>query len=119
MGKRVAGTCYIKVDGTQLEVKGSVEVPLTDRKLEAVVGLNAVAGYKEEVRTPYVKLSAIFKDDFPRDTLQKGTEMTVTVELPNGKVYTLSDAFLVGEPAVKADEGETELEFNGMKGEWQ
>lgn len=119
MGKRVAGTCYIKVDGTQLEVKGSVEVPLTDKKLEAVVGLNAIAGYKEEVRVPFVKLTAIFKDDFPLDALKKGTEMTVTAELPNGKVYTLSDAFLVGEPNVKADEGEVELEFNGMKGEWQ
>jgi len=118
MGKRVAGTCYIKVNGTQLEVKGSVEVPLTDSKKEMVVGLNAVAGYKEEVRVPYVKLSAIFKDDFPMDALD-GDEMTVTAELANGKVYTLSDAILVGEPAVKVDDGEVELEFQGLKGQWQ
>lgn len=36
MGKRLGGTCYIKCDGAQFEVKGGVEVPLTDYKREAV-----------------------------------------------------------------------------------
>lgn len=27
MGKRLAGTCYFKVDGQQLELQGNLELP--------------------------------------------------------------------------------------------
>jgi molecular chaperone DnaJ len=37
--------------------------------------------------------------------------MTVTSEFPNGKVYTLSGAYQVGEPSAKGDDGTIELEF--------
>ncbi|RJG06247.1 phage tail protein [Noviherbaspirillum cavernae] len=119
MGKRVAGICYIKVNGAQLEVKGSIEVPLTDKKRETVSGPAGPAGYKEEVRTPFVKLTAIFRDDFPTDVVAENTDLTVTAELANGKVYTLSGGYLVGESDVKGDEGEVELHFEGNKGIWQ
>jgi len=119
MGKKVAGTCYIKVNGAQLEVKGGIEVPLSDTVRETVPGLNGPAGFKETVRTPFVKLAAIFRDDFPMETVRDSTDLTVTAELANGKVYTLSGGYLVGESTVKADEGEVELEFEGAKGIWQ
>lgn len=119
MAKRVAGICYIKVDGEQLEVQGGVEVPLVDVKRETVMGLAGSAGYKETAQEPYTKVTAIFVPSFPVDKLRDSTDMTVTSELANGKVYTLSGAFLKGEPAVKADEGTIDLEFGGTKGQWQ
>ena len=119
MGKRVAGTCYIKVDGQQLEVSGGVEVPTIDKIRESVNGSTGVAGYKETPRTPFVKPTAIFRDDFPRQTLADGTDMTVTVELPAGQVYTLSGAYQVGEPSAKADDGTVEITFEGLRGQWQ
>jgi len=36
MGKKVAGTAYIKVDGMQLTVTGGAEAPLMDKKRETV-----------------------------------------------------------------------------------
>ena len=119
MGKRVAGICYIKVDGEQLEVSGGIEVPLVDVKRETVMGLAGPAGYKEEALEPTIKLSAIFMPSFPIATLQSNTELTITAELANGKVYTLSGAFLKGEPMVKGEDGTVELEFGGRKGQWQ
>lgn len=119
MAKRVAGICYIKVDGAQLEVSGGIEVPLVDVKRETVMGLSGPAGLKETALEPYVKVSAIVGADFPYDTLRTNTEMTVTAELANGKVYTLSGAFIKGEPSVKGDEGTVELEFGGKRGQWQ
>ena len=119
MAKRVAGICYIKVDGEQLEVSGGVEVPLVDLKRETVMGLSGPAGLKETALEPYVKLSAIFMPSFPVSMLQTSTEMTVTAELANGKSYTLSGAFLKGEPSIKGDDGTVELEFGGKKGIWQ
>lgn len=116
---RVAGICYIKVDGEQLEVSGGVEVPLSDTMRESVMGVAGSAGYKETAQRPFVKVSAIFVAGFPIDKITKGTDMTVTAELPNGRVYTLSGAFLEGEPSAKADDGLIELEFGGKKGQWQ
>lgn len=119
MSKRVAGICYIKVDGDQLEVEGSVECPLLDVTREEVMGLAGVAGYKETAIAPYVKLSAIFVPQFPIEALRDKTDITVTAELANGKVYTLTQAWLNGEAAVKGDEGKVDLEFKGLKGVWQ
>ncbi len=119
MAKKVAGICFLKVDGSQIEVSGGIECPLLDVKREAVMGLSGPAGFKEMALEPFVKVSAIFTDDFPMDTVQNNTEMTITAELANGKVYTLSGAFLKGEPSVKAEDGTVELEFSGKKGIWQ
>lgn len=119
MAKRVAGICYIKVDGEQLEVKGSVECPLSSLQRESVMGLAGNAGYKETAIAPYIKVSCIFVPEFPISKLAEGTDMTITAELANGKVYTLSGAYLVGETPVKGDEGDVELHFEGKKGDWQ
>lgn len=116
---RVAGICYFKVDGEQLEVKGSIECPITDNVLEAVSGLSGVAGYKETHRVPFIKGAFIFTPNFPLQKLNEGRDLTITAELANGKVYTLSGAFVVGEPSAKGDDGEVEIEFNGLKGIWQ
>lgn len=119
MGKRIAGTCFVKADGVQFEVKGGLECPLLDSKKEPVVAARGVAGYKETVITPYVKLTAIFTADFPIAKLQSATDLTVTAEYANGKVYVLSGGWLANEAAAKGEEGETELEFNGIDGVWQ
>ena len=119
MGQRIAGICYVKADGEQFEVSGGLEAPLFSTKKESVMGLNAVVGYKETAIAPYVKLSAVVGSKFNLDKLRSASAMTVTAEFANGKVYTLSDAWVAGEPALKGDDGTTELEFNGLKGIWQ
>lgn len=119
MAKRVAGICYIKVDGEQLEVQGGVECPLMAYNRETVMALAGPAGYKETAVKPYTKVNTIFVEGFPLEKLRNATDMTVTTEFPNGKVYTLSGAFVEGDPAAKADDGTNELQFGGMKGIWQ
>lgn len=115
MGKKVAGTCYIKVDGAQLEVSGGVECPLAPFKRESVVP----GFYKEEELVPYTKLEAVLTPDFPREKIINGTDMTITTEMANGGTYVLTGAYLVDEPTHKGDDGKTELQFDGKKGYWQ
>lgn len=110
---------YAKVDGEQLEVSGGFECPGMELKREAVMSLTGVAGYKETPIKPYIKMTALFMPNFPLATLQSNTDMTLTVELANGKVYTLSGAFIENEAPVKGDDGTIDLEFAGMKGIWQ
>lgn len=119
MAKRVAGIAFVKIDGEQLEVSGGIECPLSDLKRETVMGLSGPAGIKETALEPFIKVTAIFMPDFPMETLRTNTEMTVTAEMANGKVYTLSGAFLKGEPSAKGEDGTIELEFGGKRGQWQ
>lgn len=119
MANRVAGVCFVKVDGAQLEIKGGLEAPIQSNKREGVLGASGPAGYKETPVQPMVKVTAIFTADFPMAAVRDGTSMTITAEFANGKVYTLSDAFLANEAPAKGEEGEIELEFHGMRGAWQ
>lgn len=115
MGQLVAGTTYVKVDGTQLTITGGAEAPLMDVKRETIFP----GYYKEEELAPYVKMTAILGSDFPIKTLVNGRDMTVTTEFKNGRVYVLAGAYLVDEPSFKADDGTVELQFDGIKGSWQ
>lgn len=119
MAGRVAGICYIKADGTQFEVKGGVEIPFSVVNRETVMGLSGVAGFKEVAQRPYIKLTAVFTRDFPISTLANSTNMTITAELANGKVYTLTAAYLEGETVSNGEEGTAEIEFSGVTGIWQ
>ena len=119
MANRVAGICFIKVDGQQFEVKGSVEAPIMSTMRENVMSLTGLAGFKETAQRQFIKLSAIFTRDFPMALFRSSTNMTVTAEMANGKVFTLAGAFLEGEIVASGDEGEVELEFTGTKGIWR
>lgn len=116
---RIAGICFIKLDGDQLEVSGGVEVPINDTVRETKAGPNGPAGFSEVAVIPSVKVSAFLTPDFPREKVAQSTDMTITAELANGKTYVLSGAFLVGDASAKQDDGTVDLEFNGLKGMWQ
>lgn len=114
MGKKVAGTVYVKVDGDQLTVTGGTECPVMDVKRETV----APGFFKEEDLPPYVKLTAVDDPDLPLARLAAATNSTIVVEQKNGRVYTLAGAYLVGEPASKSEDGTIEFEWHGTKGSW-
>lgn len=115
MGQKVAGTVYIKVDGQQLTIEGGVEAPITNHTRETLVP----GFFSETDRIPYINVDALHTPDFPIERLAEGTDMTVMAEFKNGKIYVLSGAYLVGEPASSGDDGKISLEFNGVEGVWQ
>ena len=118
MAERVAGTCYIKVDGEQLEISGNVQYPLSKTKKEAIEGINGSPGYKETTIIPYLNVDAILTPDFPREKLVSGSDMTITAEFANGQVYTLMGAYLADEPQADAIEGTVSLSFKGRDKNW-
>lgn len=115
MGQKVAGTCYIKVDGDQLVITGGVEVPYSDVKRETVV-----KGYfKEEDVTPFIKVDALKTPGLDRSKITKGTNMTVTAEFKDGTSYVLSGAYAVDDITFNGDDGKLSLKFEGTSGDWQ
>lgn len=115
MGQKVAGTCYIKVDGEQLVITGAVEVPMSRVKRETVV----VGYFKENEVTPFIKVDAIRTVDFPRAKIETGTNMTVTAEFNDGTTYVLSGAYAVDDMTSTSEDGKVSLKFEGIAGDWQ
>lgn len=120
MGKKIAGICYIKADDIQFEVEGSVECPLSATIREPVESLsNETGNFSEKGVAQYVKLSALLDPDLDLEKLTSSTELTVTAELANGWVYTLTEAYLSGDASAKGEEGKVDLTFSGRKGVWK
>jgi len=116
MAKKIAGICYIKVDGQQLSIEGGVEVNASSVQRETKMGLSGPAGYSEIARVPRVAFTGFVPADFPFAMLEERTDLTITVSMANGKNFTLSDAYQVGEPNFSPVDGTVNLEFNGMQG---
>jgi hypothetical protein len=111
----VAGKASIKWDGNLLSVAGSFTVSPLAQMREGLVGLGGVAGYKETPRIPFMECEVFTLPDFSLLTVGAIRQATIVAELANGRVYTLVDAWLAGEPDISAGDGTTTLRFEGKE----
>lgn len=110
----IAGTLYVKIDGTQYPVKGKFKYsPLTSVKT-GVAGADGPHGFNVKPKMPSVKGTLTDLGRLSVSQLQSLQSSTLTLELVNGKTFILSQAFLEGDIEVDTDEGEYEVEFKGM-----
>lgn len=118
MGKRIAGVCYVKVDGGQISVAGNVTVSIMATEKEGLSGLSGVAGFKETPRVPSIEVEAHHVPEFDMASLEAMTDGTITAELANGKTAVLSGAWLAGTVDFSASDGTGTLKFEGLEGKW-
>ena len=118
MGQKISGIAYVKVDGTQLTIKGKAEYNARDVNSEVVMALAGAVGRKETGSKPMLKLDAVMFPNFPRLQLDQMRNGTVTFEAANGDTYSIFEAFLEGEHSFDAVEGVIELTFTGMRQAW-
>lgn len=118
MGKKSAGTVYVKVDGQQVRVTGKVETPASDITRSSVMATDGVAGYKEERTAPYVKCEVVVGKNFPLKKIMESDDLTVTAEQPFG-IYVLTGGFVTEHGAYDGNEGVLDLTFEGENGEYQ
>jgi hypothetical protein len=90
MAQRFAGIAFLKVDGNQLALRGNFTVSPTSVERTMVAGQDGIHGYQELPRVPYIEgdLSAV--PGLLLESLVSQVDSTVTAELANGRVYTLT-----------------------------
>jgi len=113
---RIAGTAYIKVDGNQYTLAGTLTVSPDILTREGLAGLSGVAGYKETPRVPFIEGEFFATENLSLPALQAITNATVTAELANGKTYVLRNAWTAGARELNAAEGTVSVRFEGMEG---
>lgn len=114
---RIGGIINVKINGILHRAKGSWSYNLGRPKREAVVGADAVHGFKETPQQAFVEGAITDSPELDLQALVEAREANVTLELANGKVVILEKAWYAGEGTVTTEEGEIEVRFEAAAGE--
>lgn len=115
---RVGGILFCKVNGVQFKAKAtSWTYNLGSPKKEGIVGIDSTHGYKEMPVLAFIE--GAITDDSALDlkALIGQTDVTVTLEIANGKVIVLRNAWFAGDTDVTTEEGEIPFRFEGLSAE--
>ena len=115
MAQRIAGVAFLKVDGQQFILEGTLTVSPGSVSREGLVGLSGVAGYKEMPRIPFIEGSFFTTPDLSIKSVENITNATVTAELANGKTYVLRNAWSQEALEINAADGTFTQRFEGME----
>ena len=110
---RLAGTASLTVDGKSYALKGAFYYQPSGATREELMGLDGYHGYKE---TPAVgEIGATLRDSGGVSVVALGqmTNVTLVVELANGKTIAGRNMFVTERPKATADEGEIEIVWRG------
>ena len=108
---RRAGRIYLKIDGALCDAKGSFSYNLGHDKRDAIVGADGIHGYKETPQVPFIEGAITDRADLDLELISKADNVTVTLELVNGKVIVLANAWFAGEGGVTTEEAEVAVRW--------
>lgn len=114
---RVGGLIALKINGELQKAKGAFTYNLGKPKRDAVVGADVVHGYKEVVQVPFIEGEITDHNGMSLEDLLTVDEATITLELANGKVIVLREAWQAGEGTGNTEEGNVAVRFEGMSAE--
>ena len=119
MGVRKGGIITVQIDGQRYQAKGAFTYGLGKATREAIVGHDEVHGYKETPVAPFIEGEFTDSADLSLETLNNVTDSTVTLELANGKVIALRNAWCTNPDGLGAstEEGNIAVRFEGLRAE--
>lgn len=115
--RRVGGTISLKINGELFNAKGEFTYNIGVPKKEAVVGSDQVHGFKETPQVAMIEGAITDTDEFDLEALQSLRDATATLQLANGKIIVVREAFYASDGNVGSDEGEIEFRIEGISGE--
>lgn len=115
--QRVGGLIQFSVDGTRYNAKGDFTYNPGGEKRSAVIGADGVHGYSVEHQVAFIEGAITVPGDLDVGAFVDFRGKTVTLQLGNGKVFALRDAWYAGEGTVNTKEGELSVRFEGKSGE--
>ena len=81
------------------------------------MGADTIHGYKEEPKAQFIEGAITDSDELDLAGFQAITDATITLELANGKVIMLREAFYAADGDVTTGEGEIQVRFEAIDGE--
>lgn len=117
MAGRIAGVCFIKVDGRQYNLRGNLVVSISPTERAGVAGQDGVHGFIETPRVPFIAGNFSDTDDLSINDLDAIENATITAELANGKAYILRGAWTKSAHEIDGAQGQVAVRFEGLSGD--
>lgn len=117
MSQRRGGLIQFQVNGELYDAKGEFTYNLGRPKREPIIGADGVHGYKETPQVAFIEGAVTDRGALDLAKLTGIALATVTLELANGKVVVLRDAWYAGDGTGSTDEGNIDVRFEGVQGE--
>ena len=113
---RVAGTAYLAVDGVSYALVGELEYNASLVERESAIGQDGVHGFIEKPMAPHISGSIRDMNNLSVADLNAMTDVTVTLQLANGKLVIGRNMWTVSSITAKATDGTVEVKFEGLQG---
>jgi hypothetical protein len=115
--RRIAGVAYVYVDGQQYPLRGNLTISIDTIEREGVAGQDGIHGFIETPRVPWIEGDISDLGGLSLVALQRMSDVTVTAELANNKVYVLRNAWTATAREFNAADGQATVRFEGMSAE--
>lgn len=113
---RLAGIAYISVDGTTYLLSGDLSYSPGSVKRESLAGQDKIHGYSEMPRAPFISGTLRDAGSLTVNDFNNMTNVTIALELANGKMVTGKGMWTTDAQEVKTQEGTFDVHFEGMTG---
>ena len=115
---RRAGAIFFKIGGTLRDARGNFTYNAGGPKREAIINADlTVAGYKEMGQVPFIEGEILDQASLVLTDLINIENETVTLEMANGKVFQLREAWYAADGDVGTEESNIQVRFEGLEGE--
>ncbi len=115
--QRRAGLIQLQVNGEIQDAKGSFSYNLGRPKRDAIIGSDAVHGFRETPQIAFIEGAITDRGTLDLDALASGKDLTVSLLLGNGKMIVLRDAWFAGEGTGTTEEAEIAVRWEGANAE--
>lgn len=109
--RRLAGVAYFTVDGVSYMLAGDFSYSPSQVKRETISGMDGVHGYKETPIPGFISSTLRDAGSLSVASFNAMTNVTVMIELANGKIVTARNAWTVDSQEVKGSESTFDVKF--------
>lgn len=113
---RLAGTANLTVDGQAYMLAGEFEYSPSLVQRESLSGMDTVHGYSEKPIAPHIAGTLRDSGGLSVASLNAMSNVTLVVELANGKVIIGRNMWTVEAQTVKSTEATLEVKWEGPQG---
>jgi hypothetical protein len=115
--QRRGGTINLQTNGELQLAKGAFTYNLGHPKRDGIQGSDGFHGYKEVPQVAFIEGAITDRSTLDLKALVTMKDGVVTLELANGKIIVLRDAYWAGEGTVNTEEGEIAVRWEGSGAE--
>jgi hypothetical protein len=109
--RRLAGVAYFTVDGVSCMLAGDFSYSPAQVKRETISGMDGVHGYKETPIPGFISATLRDAGSLSVAAFNAMTNVTVMIELANGKIVTARNAWTVDSQEVKGADSTFDVKF--------